>query len=300
MRRLAENSRSGKPRFYPDQSVYAEYACAEFGLAFEDIDGGTGLLFSVASQDQKHSFRRRAMLMVSAEQRHRLDAGIGQIFHQQDSRTRRRRRRWAANISSCMTGIAPIAPQAMSATTRSNICRTLGGSGLRQTPAGIARRFRASLHGEASLLRYLDEVSQYYDAILIQPVVSGIEYRVFLLDDEVVYTARKYPPFCLGDGVRSHPRSPDRAQRGLASPRAFAGRRPKTATPRSTPCCRRASAGTFPGRMNLSAGGTMVLEAPHSRRRVHAGAEGRARARAPRRRRRHVHGHRRRSARRCG
>src|SRR6202050_11699 len=41
--------RSGKPSSYPDQSVYAEYACAQFGLAFQDIDGGTGLVFSVAS-----------------------------------------------------------------------------------------------------------------------------------------------------------------------------------------------------------------------------------------------------------
>jgi hypothetical protein len=45
--------RSGKPGFYPDQSVYAEYACAEFGLAFRDIDGGSGLLFSVASRKTK-------------------------------------------------------------------------------------------------------------------------------------------------------------------------------------------------------------------------------------------------------
>ena len=41
--------RSGKPGSYPDQSVYAEYACSEFGLAFRDIDGGSGLVFSVSS-----------------------------------------------------------------------------------------------------------------------------------------------------------------------------------------------------------------------------------------------------------
>src|SRR5450755_3255290 len=46
MRSVSE-FRSGKPGSYPDQSVYAEYACAEFGLAFADMDGGTGLLFSV-------------------------------------------------------------------------------------------------------------------------------------------------------------------------------------------------------------------------------------------------------------
>ena len=48
MRNLRE-FRSGKPSAYPDQSVYAAYACSEFGLAFADIDGGTGLVFSVSS-----------------------------------------------------------------------------------------------------------------------------------------------------------------------------------------------------------------------------------------------------------
>ena len=47
--RSLKDFRSGKPNSYPDQSVYAEYACAEFGLSFKDIDGGTGLVFSVAS-----------------------------------------------------------------------------------------------------------------------------------------------------------------------------------------------------------------------------------------------------------
>src|SRR4051812_8667425 len=55
MRRL-QKFRSGKPSSYPDQSVYAEYACAEFGLTFEDIDGGSGLLFSVASKAQTMHF----------------------------------------------------------------------------------------------------------------------------------------------------------------------------------------------------------------------------------------------------
>ena len=49
MQTLAE-IRSGKPGFYPDQSIYAAYACREFGLEFEEADGGTGLVFSVSSK----------------------------------------------------------------------------------------------------------------------------------------------------------------------------------------------------------------------------------------------------------
>src|SRR5579859_2131840 len=49
MRDLRE-FRAGKPAFYPDQTVYAAYSSAEFGLAFEDISDGTGLVFRVASK----------------------------------------------------------------------------------------------------------------------------------------------------------------------------------------------------------------------------------------------------------
>src|SRR6267143_3061979 len=51
-----EDFRSGKPSSYPDQSVYAEFSCAKFGLTFQDIDAGTGLVFSVASQTKTIHF----------------------------------------------------------------------------------------------------------------------------------------------------------------------------------------------------------------------------------------------------
>ncbi len=125
--------------------------------------------------------------------------------------------------------------------------RKLGGTAFVKPLTGSRGDFAQAIDGEASLLRYLGEVSQYYDAILIQPMVSGTEYRIFLLDGEILYSARKYPPFVLGDGVSSHPRSAGRAQRRLAIPRTFAGSPRRTATPRSTPCCPRANAGTLPG-----------------------------------------------------
>ena len=39
--------------------------------------------------------------------------------------------------------------------------------------------FAQAVHGEAALVRYLDEVTKYYDSVLIQPIVEGIEYRDF-------------------------------------------------------------------------------------------------------------------------
>src|SRR5437868_1055859 len=54
--RSLQNFRSGKPSSYADHTIYAEYACAEFGLAFQDIDGGSGLLFSVSSATKSIHF----------------------------------------------------------------------------------------------------------------------------------------------------------------------------------------------------------------------------------------------------
>src|SRR4051812_21147054 len=47
--RTLQDFRLGKPGFYPDQTIYAEFACAAFGLDFHPIDPATGLVFSVAS-----------------------------------------------------------------------------------------------------------------------------------------------------------------------------------------------------------------------------------------------------------
>ena len=55
MRTLRE-FRAGKPEFYPDQAVYAAFSSADFGLGFEDLDGGTGLVFQVSSSARTAHF----------------------------------------------------------------------------------------------------------------------------------------------------------------------------------------------------------------------------------------------------
>ena len=80
----------------------------------------------------------------------------------------------------------------------------------------------------------------------MQPIVAGNEYRVFLLDDEVLFTARKQPPSVVGDGTSSIRDLLTAHNDALRVPRPFAGFASIT-TPHSTPCCPRASAGRFPG-----------------------------------------------------
>jgi hypothetical protein len=262
MRDLRE-FRAGKPAFYPDQSVYAEYACSEFGLAFEDIGGGTGLLISVASKTSSIHFgagrcswypQNNATASTLASDKYFTNrilerAGVptlgGEYFFLHHRHRAHR-------------------PAGHEREDAIDYLSKLGGTAFVKPLQGSRGDFAQAVHGEASLVRYLGEVSQHYDAILIQPAVWGIEYRLFLLDGDVVYSARKYPPFVLGDDTSS--------VRDLLSAHN-AALESRGLSPASVTEIRGASLGEvlpkgqrweIPGRMNLSAGGTMVLEAPPS------------------------------------
>ena len=252
--------RSGKPGFYPDQSVFAEYACAEFGLAFTDIDGGTGLVFSVASSTKTIRFgagraswypQNNATASTLASDKYfasrilaqaDVEALGGEYFFLHDRHRAHR-------------------PGGHERENALEHLKKLGGTAFVKPLLGSRGDFARAVHDEASLIAYLDEVAGYYDAILIQPLTSGIEYRVFLLDGEVLYAARKYPPSVLGDGVstiRELLTAHNRAlpSRGL-SPVPLADDR-DAALDAVLPSGERRD---IPGRMNLSAGGTMVLDA---------------------------------------
>jgi hypothetical protein len=258
--------RTGKPGFYPDQSIYAEFACAEFGLHFRDLDGGSGLLFSVASRAKLLHFgagrcswypQNNATASTLASDKHftsRIlrEAGVpalgGEYFFLHDRHRAHR----------------PVGHERSEAI---DCFRRLGGSAFLKPLTGSRGDFAQAVHGDAALVRYLDEVAKYYDAVLIQPIVEGIEYRVFLLDDDALYCARKYPPFVSGDGAHSFrellaSHSDALRDRGL-SPASVPDRDPSLdAIPA------RGERREIPGRMNLSAGGTMVLADPPSEQAV--------------------------------
>jgi hypothetical protein len=255
--------RSGKPSSYPDQTVYAEYACSEFGLGFRDIDSGTGLVFSVNSAAKIIHF------------------GAGRCsWYPQNNATASSLAsdKYFANTILESVGVPTMGGEYFFLHERHRALRAagherrsaleyftkLGATAFAKPLSGSRGDFAQAIYDEASLLRYLDEVSRYYDSILIQPLASGIESRVFVLDDEVLYTARKYPPAVLGDGLRpirdllaAHNASLQ--SRGL-SPAAVTLDRDislEAVLPKGVRW-------EIPGRMNLSAGGTMVLEAPRS------------------------------------
>src|ERR1700686_2116684 len=262
MRDLRE-FRAGKPAFYPDQSVYAEYACAEFGLAFQDLDGGTGLLLAIASKTTSLHF----------------GAGRCSWYPQNNSTAATLASdKYFANRILEGAGVAALGgdyfflherhrahrPPGHERKDVFEYFRRLDAAAFTKPLTGSRGDFAEVIHGEAGLDRYLLAVSQHYDAVLIQPIVTGFEYRVFLLDDEIVYSARKYPPFVQGDGMRSIrdlliAHNAALHARGLSSADAAAISEPSLDV--ILPAGQRWD---IPGRMNLSAGGKMIFEAPRS------------------------------------
>ena len=258
--RSLEALRSGKPSFYPDQSVYAAYACAEFGLAFADLDGGTGLVFSVSSAAKNLHF----------------GAGRASWYPQNNATASTLASdKYFANRILAQAGIATLGgdyfflherhrahrPAGHERSDALDYLKKLDGTAFVKPLTGSRGDFAQAVHDEASLKAYLGEVARYYDAILMQPLTSGIEYRIFLLDGEVLYAARKHPPAISGDGVSTirallAAHNDALPSRGLSPvPLADAS---DAALDAVLPKGERYD---IPGRMNLSAGGTMVLEA---------------------------------------
>jgi len=255
--------RLGRPGHIPDQSIYAQFACAEFGLTFEDIDGGTGLVFSVASAAKSIVF----------------GAGRCSWYPQNNSTAASLATdKYFANTIMERAGIPTLGGRYFFLHDRHRAHRppgheradaldyfgTLGGSAFAKPLLGSRGDFAQALHDEAAFLGYLDEVARYYDSVLLQPVVSGTEVRIFLLDGEVVYAAHKQPPSLAGDGISTIRELLAKHNAALRSRGLSAAVMAAESDDSLDTRLPKGERWEIPGRMNLSAGGTMILESPRA------------------------------------
>jgi hypothetical protein len=251
--------RATKPGYYPDQSIYAEFACSALGLQFTEIDHGTGLAFTVGSRGRTVAF----------------GAGRGSFFPQNSATAATLANdKYLAAVVMARSGVATLGGQYFFLHERYRayrppgheradalaFLRTLKGTAFIKPLAGSRGDFARQVAGGAALTAYLDEVAQYYDAVLMQPIFSGREYRVFLLDGEVLYSARKTAPVVIGDGVRTigellEADAAALGPRGLSSPSIMDAGLSSQVLPDGAPW-------SIPGRMNRSAGGSMHFADP--------------------------------------
>jgi hypothetical protein len=262
MRNLQE-FRAGKPAFYPDQAVYAAYACAESGLGFEDIEHGTGLVFRVSSKSKAMYFgagrcswypQNNATAATLASDKYFANrilenAGVATL---------------GGNYFFLSSRHRALRPEGHERQHAFDYFRRLNGHAFLKPLTGSRGDFAQAIHGETALGRFLEEVAAYYDAVLMQPVVSGLEYRIFVLDDEIVYSARKFSPALEGDGTRplrdliaAH--NAALKDRGLSTIDLTSI--PQDDLDKVLPAGERLR---ISGRMNLSAGGKMAFASPGS------------------------------------
>src|SRR3981081_350279 len=172
--RSLRDFRNGKPSFYPDQTIYAEFASAEFGLVFQEASAGTGLVFNVASPAKRIWFgagrcswfpQNNATASSLATDKYFANtilqhAGIptlgGEYFFLHD---RHRAHRAKGHERSDAV----------------DYFRTLRGAAFVKPLTGSRGDFAQAIHDEAALIAYLDEGFGDSDSGLSQAVFFGLE-----------------------------------------------------------------------------------------------------------------------------
>lgn len=245
--------------FHPDQSVYAKYAAGVLGLDFADIDGGTGLLFTVSAAGRKAAF----------------GAGRCSFFPQNNATAATLANdKYLAGVLLERSGIATLGGQYFFLHDRHRAHRppghersdavacfhALGGAVFVKPLNGSRGDFAQAVDREAALRGYLDEVARYHDAIIMQRIHSGREFRIFVLDGQILYSVRKAAPVVTGDGERTVGALLQAAADGYSTHGISLA--PASGGGSSDDVPAQGEQRAVSGRMNRSAGGTMTFAAP--------------------------------------
>ncbi len=181
---------------------YAAHTAAASGFGFRSLDGADGYLFEITDGPRRAAFA----------------AGAGTPYALNDARAASiaRDKAFCAEVLR-QAGVPVLAGEKFFVTTRWSQMRTPG-----REPEDALAYVRAAalpvfckplaasnglyaevIESEAAFIDYMQRVSREHFAILIQPFVRGVEYRVFVLEGRPLFSYRKSLPRVIGDGVRS-------------------------------------------------------------------------------------------------
>lgn len=185
---------------YPDQTRYVARACAALGYSFTDLDNGGGALFAVS--DGRHRFVSGAGKICA----YPLNTAAAHEISKDKAHT---------NAVLARAGIEVIPSKLYFLTQthaklrepgrdRADAVRAFEAAG---TPlfckpnAGSQGAFAEIVADAGAFRDYLARVEVRYDAILLQPIVEGDEYRVFCIDGEAIFAAQRSNFAIVGDGA---------------------------------------------------------------------------------------------------
>ncbi len=256
---------------YPDQARFVSRVCDQLGLRFTDLDDGNGYLFQVSNG--------RAQF-VSGDGRicaYPLNGASANDISRDKSHT-------TAVLANA--GL-PAIPNALYFITDTHAKLRPPGRELSDAIDAVAQisgpvfcKPNAGSHGDLAeivadapaFLHYVERARRRYDAILLQPVIDGDEYRVFCLDGEAIFSLQRASFSLVADGVgdlRALLTADSARLDGTGiSPRDIEATLDYLRRNRDLPPGHVAAAGTrieLPGRRNLSAGsevGVFATEVP--------------------------------------
>jgi glutathione synthase/RimK-type ligase-like ATP-grasp enzyme len=187
---------------YPEQALYVSRVCAQLGLTFTDLNDGNGYLFSVSDGVRRfvsgagaicsYPLNSASAYAVSRDKAHTaaaLDAsGVpaipGELYFLTDHFAALRPA--GHEVSDAVAAFA--------AHGKPMFCKpNMGARGDFAEMVESVDAFRA----------YIERVRGRYDAILLQPVIDGDEYRVFCIDGQPIFVTAKAGFTLTGDGVRT-------------------------------------------------------------------------------------------------
>jgi glutathione synthase/RimK-type ligase-like ATP-grasp enzyme len=188
--------------FYPDHTRYAQLAAVELGLDFVDLDEGNGYLFSVRGNGKN--------LLSGAGNicSYPVNSAPSYTISRDKAHTKR---------ALAQSGVATIEGQHFFLTSSHAALRnpgheyhdafkyaaSLGFPVFCKPLAGSRGDFAEIVSTITQLREYLGRVVKRYDAILIERLMRGDEYRVLIFDRAPVYYVAKSQPTLQPDGRSS-------------------------------------------------------------------------------------------------
>ena len=187
---------------YPDHARYAKLAAAQLGAEFVDLDRGNGYLFAVTAGEKRflsgagnvcsYPINNASSYAIARDKSHTKSVlshrGIAVIPGRHFFLS-------AYYIKLRTTGHEADDALAYAAALGYPVfCKPLAGG--RGNYAEVVR-------DEAELRDYMERAGRLHDAILIEPVVQGAEYRVVIHDGVPFYSAAKRPVTIRADGETS-------------------------------------------------------------------------------------------------
>jgi glutathione synthase/RimK-type ligase-like ATP-grasp enzyme len=187
---------------YPDQTRYIARAAAALGYRFTDLDSGGGYLYAVS--DGVREFVGGGAPVCAYPLNSAMAFGISRDKHH-------------TNAALARAGLPVIPGRLFFLTDEFVKLRTPG----REIPDAIAAfaqmpkpvfckpnqgsrgNFAEIVRDEVGFHAYIERVRARHDAILLQPLLSGDEYRVFCIDESAIFSTRKSAFRLTGDGRKT-------------------------------------------------------------------------------------------------